>query len=300
MISLRHFLSRRWLLAFLGVAALLFGLAMLHPYPRQSLFGPKIDGVPWCVWEDKIRRSVVPDWEKGWTLRFLDQIGLLKDSRLPDIPELLPVYLHLANDDHIEVRRRALDLDRRVLREEYWRWSEEDEAKILPVMREHLRDDDPICRLIAAEYLWRATRDREMIKVPLTYLEHTDPYIQTGAQITLCYLAEADLAASLEPILKLTESTKLRRGVRETAVQSLRYFGKSALPSLRNALADPSPDIRGAGMFALSRMGEDAKELIPELQALQNDVDSNLRRYVATALNKIDSKRFPVPAKPND
>ena len=34
-----RFLSRRWLLAFLGIAALLFGLAMLHPYPRQSLFG---------------------------------------------------------------------------------------------------------------------------------------------------------------------------------------------------------------------------------------------------------------------
>ena len=51
----RRFLSRRWLLAVLGAAALLFGLAMLHPYPRQSLFGPTIRGKPWCVWEAAMR-----------------------------------------------------------------------------------------------------------------------------------------------------------------------------------------------------------------------------------------------------
>jgi hypothetical protein len=50
-----RFLSRRWLLAFLGIAALLFGLAMLHPYSRQSLFGPTIRGKPWCVWEAEVR-----------------------------------------------------------------------------------------------------------------------------------------------------------------------------------------------------------------------------------------------------
>ncbi|MBI2807582.1 MAG: hypothetical protein HYX68_21585 [Planctomycetes bacterium] len=49
-----RFLSRRRLLAFFGVALLLFGLAMLHPYPRQSLFGPTIDGIPWCMWEARL------------------------------------------------------------------------------------------------------------------------------------------------------------------------------------------------------------------------------------------------------
>ena len=39
----RRFPLRRSLLA-----ALVFGLLMLHPYPRQSLFGPTIRGKPWC------------------------------------------------------------------------------------------------------------------------------------------------------------------------------------------------------------------------------------------------------------
>jgi len=49
--TFRRFLSRRRVLALFGVLAFLFGLAMLHPYPRQSLFGPTIRGKPWCVWE---------------------------------------------------------------------------------------------------------------------------------------------------------------------------------------------------------------------------------------------------------
>jgi len=56
--NLRRYLSRRSLLGFLAAAALLFGLAMLHPYPRQSLFGPTIRGKPRCVWEDSLRRQV--------------------------------------------------------------------------------------------------------------------------------------------------------------------------------------------------------------------------------------------------
>ena len=53
--NFRRFLIRRWLLGLLGAAALLFGVLMLHPYPRQSLFGPTIRGKPWCEWEDTVR-----------------------------------------------------------------------------------------------------------------------------------------------------------------------------------------------------------------------------------------------------
>ena len=53
--NFRRFLNRRRLLGFFAAAALLFGLVMLHPYPRQSLFGPTIRGEPWCYWEDEVR-----------------------------------------------------------------------------------------------------------------------------------------------------------------------------------------------------------------------------------------------------
>ena len=76
--------SRRRLLTFAGILALLFGLAMLHPYPRQSLFGPKIDGVPWCIWENKIRHAATPFWEKSMWIRTLEKAGMLDVRR--DIP----------------------------------------------------------------------------------------------------------------------------------------------------------------------------------------------------------------------
>ena len=56
--NLHRFLSRRRLLGFLAGLALIFGLLMLHPYPRQSLFGPTIRGKPWCEWEWEFRRLV--------------------------------------------------------------------------------------------------------------------------------------------------------------------------------------------------------------------------------------------------
>src|SRR5436190_484371 len=55
--NFRGFMTRRRLLASLGVAALVFGVAMLFPYPRQFLFGPRVRGEPWCVWENEVRRK---------------------------------------------------------------------------------------------------------------------------------------------------------------------------------------------------------------------------------------------------
>ena len=51
MALVRKLLSRRWLLGFVGALALLFGVAMLHPYPRQSLIARTVVGDPvtWCA-----------------------------------------------------------------------------------------------------------------------------------------------------------------------------------------------------------------------------------------------------------
>ena len=99
-------LSRRRLLACLSIAALLFGLAMLHPYPRQTLFGPTIDGKPWCVWEDAIRRHAgqsrdsVPD-------KFLHWLGVARwTMTLDDFdhPELAPLLAAMLDDADPEIR----------------------------------------------------------------------------------------------------------------------------------------------------------------------------------------------------
>ena len=294
----RRLHSRRWLLVPLGIGVLLVALAMLHPYPRQLLFGPKIHGVPWCVWESQIRRAAAPAGSSYRFLGALEDIGLLQRTRLNSIsPELLPIFLHLASDDNLHVRRFCLEsLERRQLKAEFWRWSEEDEALILPVMRQRLEDDDPACRLEAAQYLWLATGDREMIQVPLAYLDHPDPYVRRGACIVLCYLAPADPDKAFDPVVSMAWDSKSRMDVRTTAVQSLRHFGKRGLPMIRKALNDSAPDIRWAAMFAAREMGQDAKELVPTLLPMQNDTDPNVRWLVALTLSKLDPDRFPAPA----
>jgi HEAT repeat protein len=282
----------------LGITVLLFGLAMLHPYPRQLLFGPRIQGLPWCVWESQIRRTAAPAGSNSHFLSMLESIGLLQRPQITMSPELLPVFLHLASDDDLHVRRFCLgSLERRQLKAEFWRWSEEDEALILPVMRQRLADDDPVCRVDAALYLWLATGDREMIQVPLAYLDHPDPFVHRVAGIALCYLAPADPNKAYDPVVKLMWDSKSRLDVRLGAVQSMRHFGRRGLPMIRKALNDPAPDIRQAAMFAAREMGQDAKELVPNLLSLQDDVEPHIRRLAATTLNRLEPDRFPAPAR---
>src|ERR1043166_481704 len=112
MTGLRRFLSRHWLLASLGGAMILFGLAMLHPFPRQSLFGPTLRGKPWCVWEDAVRRNY--NWDQheksSWTktLRWFGVKAVEMDPNdLFNHPEMTPLMVHLTNDPDPEVRDRS-------------------------------------------------------------------------------------------------------------------------------------------------------------------------------------------------
>lgn len=53
---------RRWpkrlLLAFLVLALLAGVFVVSFPYPRQLVFGPKIQGVPLCAWQEHFRDHV--------------------------------------------------------------------------------------------------------------------------------------------------------------------------------------------------------------------------------------------------
>src|SRR5438552_2260583 len=91
---LRRFLSRRNLFAFLGITALLCGLAMAHPYPRQSLFGPTVRGKPRCYWEAQLRREQQPP---SFMAKFMGWFGVehprLTERELLDDTEMLPLVL---------------------------------------------------------------------------------------------------------------------------------------------------------------------------------------------------------------
>ena len=128
----RRLVTRRFVLASIGVVAMLFGLSMFHSYPRQLLFGPKINGVRWCVWENAIRQAAHLS-PQHWFYRTLEDLRLVRNPTRADFdtPDLLPVFIAMSDDDDREVRWFVLSyMDRYALLPGYWRWSEEDRERI--------------------------------------------------------------------------------------------------------------------------------------------------------------------------
>jgi hypothetical protein len=297
----RRFLNRRWQLGLLAAAALMFGLVMLHPYPRQSLFGPMIRGKPWCVWEDQIRRAVAP--RQSLFDAIAEIFGVLGDAEISDDPALLPLYLHLANDSAAMVRLFSLSrLPRCLPIDELRRLPAEDETKILilTVLRERLEDDVPKCRITAADYLWRATGDREMIKVPLAHVNGLGTQFRDEARIVFCHMAAADPEVSFGPLSQWVEDPFPGRHVRVTAIQSMQHFGKRGIPLLRKALKDQDSEVRVAALFAIERLGADAADFKSELLTVQqSDSLQYCRQLASSALRNIDADRAPAQPKVN-
>ncbi len=48
--------TKRLLLIFAALALIVSGALMLHPYPRQMVFGPKYNGVPLWIWQEDYRQ----------------------------------------------------------------------------------------------------------------------------------------------------------------------------------------------------------------------------------------------------
>jgi hypothetical protein len=88
-------------------------LLLTDPYMRQSLFGPKIHGVPTCAWEHDMRRRFSSNRNKPtFSEKMYATVGIYKSdyyidgfSALPRRdPEMLPILLRLSNDDDEQVR----------------------------------------------------------------------------------------------------------------------------------------------------------------------------------------------------
>src|SRR5258708_19807 len=102
--------KRTW--ARVAVILAVCGLSLLHPFPRQSLFGPTIEGFPWCTWENEIRDHAHGRWhqESPFLAKVKKLIPWEFPWERPDIggPFAWPVYVELADDSDVKVRRFAL------------------------------------------------------------------------------------------------------------------------------------------------------------------------------------------------
>jgi HEAT repeat protein len=289
--TFRRSLSRRWLLAFLGGAALLFGLAMLHPYPRQSLFGPTIRGKPWCVWEAKVRRYANGDWD-SWFFKMMESQGFEDGLRtwekdLND-PDFLPLFLHLAEDADPKVRCMAIG-----------RFSKLQETAALPVLRRRLTDEDARCRFSAATAIWYIAKDRDVIPTLVGILKERPEVApeNKNAQglfrsnvVLLLYLISFDNPELYDDLAAFKDDPDFF--VRSEVMRSMESFGQKGVIVLRDGLKDPVAMVREQAAHTLGNIGGNAKESLQELELCLDDPSPRVRLKAAEAIRFVDTQRF--------
>lgn len=279
--------QRRWC-RLLVAMALLVALPMLHPFLRQSILGPKINGIPWCVWENAVRHAANPNRkQQSWLYQTLEKLHLRQGNvDLPDdAVSLWPIYVHLAEDADVEVRRHAL---------KHLGWHGASRPEIVRSLRQHIKDADVRCRLSTAWGLWRMTKEEDVKVTVLPLVDHADNQIRREA-VSLLSSMSRDMPALFDILSDL--ATDPDGHVRMSAIQSMPHFGRRGVPILRDAVRDSSLPVRHSAISAAGKLRKVGSELVPSLQVLQEDADPYIRLSAAHALHSIDPKRFAKPAQ---
>jgi hypothetical protein len=280
MIQFRRFLSRRWLLACVSTAAIVFGLLMLHPYPRQSLFGPTIRGEPWCVWEAEVRRKYGGQ-PVSWFDKLLSKFGVKRwQMKFEDFddPEMVPLLIALLDDPNPPIRVICMDA--------IIRFRPLQDRSALPVLRKWLQNDNECERFVrAARAIWQIDRDKEVLARLLVLLDHPDPEIRFLAMRQVSALAAN--TPEVYPVL-IAHARDANPLVRTHVMFAMRHFGQKAVPTLIDGLND-DVKVRHVAIFGVGEIGPDAKAAIPALESLLNDPGVE---GVPIALQKLDPQRF--------
>jgi HEAT repeat protein len=284
MVSFSRFLTRRWLIAFLGAVALLFGLTMLHPYPRQSLFGPTIRGKPWCVWEAEVRRFIQrEEYENTLYAKTLRWMGVkhvhMDDADLFDHAEMLPLLLHLTSDADPVIRRG-------VLNQFFWFRNLQDKSAA-PTLRARLDDLDPHCRIEAALALTNIQPNERPFPVLVRILGDPGNECRFDAMHALTYMVDDSFFDTFVGYAKDADPI-----IRSEVMFTLHRFGKKALPTLLRGAEDPHLRVRHDAIESLGALGPDPKEAVPVLEQCLSDKEKNVRAAAPDALAAIEPERF--------
>jgi HEAT repeat protein len=261
-------------------------LAMLHPYPRQSLFGPTIRGKPWCVWEGQVRWNL--DWEQHertrWakTMRWFGVAPVtMDDAELFDHPDMAPLLLHMTRDADPAVRRG-------VTSQFFWHKNLQDKSAV-PILRERLDDTDPDCRIEAAMALAVIDADVSVVPVLVRILEDPRSWHRYNAVRALAYIAHGNDVA-FDALRRYAKDPD--HEIRQEIMFNLFRSGKKGVPTLLQALDDPTYIVRQTALQSLCTIGPDAKDAVPVLQKRLDHPNKEARDFAAEALSAIEPERF--------
>ncbi len=211
--------SRWWTLA-LGSAVLgICTFLLVDPYHRQMLCGPAPDGIPWCVWEDAVRRDARSDdvpkqKQDSWFRKKLIAVGILRSHELAHgVP--LEIYHYLADDSDAHVRNHVLkQLAHRV------------DPYSITIIKRHLADDDASCRLTASKgYIWSLSKSRNQQDVRTLvrpFLDHEHPEVRS-----LAAWLQIEIATCKQDILDLLPKFPKDKDVRKAAAIRLAELARN-------------------------------------------------------------------------
>jgi hypothetical protein len=310
----------------LAAAVLLF---LAHPYSRQSVFGPTVEGLPLCYWQDEFRAFVDRNAPPPSIARIYRWLGIDRRDQPWGVPEKasdrLIVLLSLADDPDAQVRMNVANL---------LSWAEFPPDKRDPAVIRLLQDHDPEVRTAAANCVRNIGRPgiQGAIPVLLPMLDDTDPAVKLAAAHALWHLS-AKKAHEIVPILRqaLRQPNPLTRHdaanvlaeigtdamdalaelaacaaadpapfVRRKAITALKGLGGPGVPALMDALRDPDVITRILAMRALGSLGPTAQPAAAAVQALVNDPAPEVRIVAGEVLQRIDPEHHPAPTEDKD
>jgi HEAT repeat protein len=314
---------RRWLRRALLYAPLLAIVlaVLLHPYPRQTLFGPTVDGVPVAYWQD-VYRAQCDRRGSGESLvaRALHQLGFEPAAVATadfNRDDMLPVVLGLVGDPSAGVRAEvAHNLTRRPLSDESSTgllrllndpepWVRSQTAWALSFRAVNLDaalarlieladDPDALCRVnaAAAAHFISDKSFKRATRILTAALKDSDPEVRRQAASHLLWAGEDNPAIALPALATCVEGDP-DPTVRRYSAVALLPFGRAAVPTLAVALRDQDSLVRGAAAGILGRIGPEARDAVPALDRLRNDPDADVRQRALGSLAYIDPKRYP-------
>ena len=254
-------------LALLFIAVI--GGALINPYSRQWLFGPKYGGVPLCAWQEHLRRQVVPHRDDAMLAKV---VNLFR----PKVAEL--EFTKLSREDRIAIWLTLLD------------------------------DPAPAMRMRTIKALWGNISIEGWGDLYIGANDLVDLSRFLG-DINASTISVDSLGGQFQPIqppyavaphlLRMLDDPA--EEVRNTAFGALGSQGKNAEPAfarLFEILSDTDPMRRSLAAICLNRAHPKSRKLLDRLIAMLDDTDAGVRANLVDCLAEWHDRRMAVAAGP--
>ncbi|MCI0681367.1 MAG: HEAT repeat domain-containing protein [Gemmataceae bacterium] len=277
----------RRVLALLALA--LVGAALVVPYYRQLLFGPKHQGVPLCVWQDQLRRQTLGDNDPGWLAKVrkwfqpkadsLAKIELTREDRIA-------IWFTFLDDPVPGMRVRAVQA---LWGSHHHHWGST------------LWGEKYVSFLYRDTIALSGTRTVYVQSVRASNIRISGTILWDGTQSVVGFSAgPIDPPPPVAPhLIRMLDDPSA--DVRQAAFGALNAQGKEAAPAfprLFELLGHDDPTRRTLAAQALNATHPKTPPWLERLMAILDDPHADVRRTAVGCLNHWNDRRMAVAAGP--